>query len=385
MQPESPQPWRLAVGGLLALAVAMGIGRFVYTPILPVMAAGLKLSTAQAGLIASANFLGYLLGALAASTPRLPGSRRSWLVGGLAASALTTGLMGAVSALPAFLVIRFAGGVASAFVMVFASSLVLERLAQAGRPGLGAVHFAGVGAGIAASALIVGALAGADWRWLWLASGAVGLAAVPIVARFVPPDKGSARSAAATAPLAMGRPLLALIAAYGLFGFGYVVTATFLVAIVRDAPGLRPIEPVIWLAVGLAAAPSVAAWNLAARRVGVVPAFALACLVEALGVALSVLATGAAGALLAAAFLGGTFMAITALGFVGARALSPSDPRQVIALMTAAFGAGQIVGPVLAGIMVDRSGSFTPPTLLAAGALVAAAALSLAARPPSRG
>jgi predicted MFS family arabinose efflux permease len=380
MQLDSLRSRRLAVGGLLALAVAMGIGRFVYTPILPVMAAGLDLSTAQAGLIASANFLGYLVGALAASTPRLPGSRRAWLVGALVTSALTTGAMAAFEAMPAFLAIRFLGGVASAFVMVFASSLVLERLAAAGRPGLAAVHFAGVGTGIAVSALLVSSLGGADWHVLWLASGAAALAAVPVIAVLVPPDAGGARAAASTAPLNVNRPLAALIAAYSLFGFGYVITATFLVAIVREAPELRSIELLVWLAVGLAAAPSILVWNAVGRRLGVVQAFALACLVEAVGVALSVLAVGVLGVLLAAVFLGGTFVAITALGLVGARALSTSDPRQVIALMTAAFGAGQIVGPVLAGHMVDRSGSFTVPTLIAAATLVAAALLSLAAR-----
>ncbi len=380
MQLESPRPWRLAAGGLLALAVAMGIGRFVYTPILPAMAAGLDLTASQAGLIASANFLGYLLGALAASTPRLPGSRRAWLVGALVASALTTGLMGAAAGLPVFLALRFLGGLASAFVMVFASSLVLDRLAGAGRPDLAAVHFAGVGSGIALSTLLVAALSGADWRILWLASGAAALLAIPAVAAFVPPEPGARRGAAATAPLALSRPLVALIAAYGLFGFGYVITATFLVAIVREAPELRAVEPVIWLAVGLAAAPSIALWNRVAARIGTMPAFALACLLEAVGVALSVLAAGAVAALLAAAFLGGTFVAITAIGLVGARSLSRSDPRQVVALMTAAFGAGQIVGPVLAGLMVDRSGSYAGPSLVAAGALVVAAGLSLAAR-----
>ena len=74
----------------MALAVAIGIGRFVYTPILPPMIAALGLSKSAAGLIASANFLGYLLGALLAAMPSLPGSRRAWLLGALPASALTT-------------------------------------------------------------------------------------------------------------------------------------------------------------------------------------------------------------------------------------------------------------------------------------------------------
>src|SRR5205823_3329381 len=140
---------RLAAGGFLAMAAAMGIGRFVYTPILPFMAESIGLTKPQAGLIASANFLGYLLGALAAASPFLAGGKRGWFIAGLAASALSTGAMGLVSGMAGFLLLRLGGGIASAFVLVFASALVLERLAAMDRPGLSALHFAGVGTGIA--------------------------------------------------------------------------------------------------------------------------------------------------------------------------------------------------------------------------------------------
>jgi MFS family permease len=170
----------LAIGGFIAMAAAMGIGRFVYTPILPFMAEGIGLTKPQAGLIASANFLGYLLGALAAASPFLPGGKRGWFIAGLAASALSTAAMGLVSTVPAFLLLRLTGGIASAFVLVFASALVLERLAAMERPGLSALHFAGVGAGIALSALMIGGLdaAGLDWRAQWLASGGLTLLAL---------------------------------------------------------------------------------------------------------------------------------------------------------------------------------------------------------------
>src|SRR5690349_17621861 len=157
LQSES-NPVALALGGLIALAAAMGVGRFVYTPILPVMAEALGLSKAGTGLIASANFIGYLIGALLAGAPRLPGGRRSWMLGALAVSALTTGAMGVVTSMPAFLLLRAVGGAASAFVLVLASALVLDRLAAVGRPGLSSVHFAGVGSGIAVSALVVSLL-----------------------------------------------------------------------------------------------------------------------------------------------------------------------------------------------------------------------------------
>ena len=118
-----------AIGGLCAIAAAIGIGRFVYTPILPPMMEAIRLSKSDAGLIASANFLGYLIGALAAATPILPGARRHWLLGALAISAFTTAAMGLVETLVPFLLLRFIGGVASAFVLIIGSAIVLEHLA----------------------------------------------------------------------------------------------------------------------------------------------------------------------------------------------------------------------------------------------------------------
>jgi predicted MFS family arabinose efflux permease len=378
MSASASTSWRLALGGALAMAVAMGIGRFVYTPILPFMAEGIPLTASQAGLIASANFAGYLVGALIAATSWIGGSRRAWLLGGLAASAATTILSAATDAVPLLSAIRFAGGVASAFVLVFSSSVVLERLALSGRAGLSAIHFGGVGAGIAFSAALVSLLAacGFGWQAQWVIAGAAALAALPVVAWLVPPDGPVTRTQAASGRMAVDLRLGALIAAYGLFGFGYVITATFLVAIVRGSPEIRYLEPVIWMGFGICAAPSALVWSAFARRIGTFKAFALACLVEGFGVAASVLIVSTTGVLLATLCLGGTFIALTALGLVGARRLSVADPRRVLALMTVAFGAGQIVGPVLAGTLVEHSGSYTLPSLIAAGTLVAAALLT---------
>src|SRR6202045_154879 len=306
-----------AIGGLLGIAGAIGIGRFVYTPILPPMIEALGLSNAQAGLVASANFLGYLIGALLAAMPTLPGSRRLWLLCALTVSSLTTATMGLSGTIPTFLVLRFVGGAASAFVLIFASTVVLERLASVGRSGLSALYFAGVGSGIAVSAVLVAAmlLLGHDWRSLWLASGAVSLWPLLAVAILLPNSAATTDALPArgggVAPDA-GRHRL--IVAYGLFGFGYIITATFLVTIVRVTPVIRALEPVIWIVFGLAAAPSVALWVWIARSLNISRAFALACVIEATGVMASVAWQTASGIFVAAILVGGTFMGITALG-----------------------------------------------------------------------
>ena len=370
------RPLSLAIGGLAALAAAMGVGRFVYTPILPFMIDDLGLTKGQAGFIGSANFAGYLVGALLATAPILPGSRRTWMLGALAASAVTTAATGLLSSMTAFLVLRFLGGVASAFVLVFASTLVLERLRTMGHARLAALHFGGVGVGIALSALLVSGLAmwGGGWRSQWLVGGLVSLAAVLLAARLIPEQ---IEPPPATGGGERSRRLLTLVTAYGLFGFGYVITATFLVAIVRESEEIRSLEPVIWFVVGATAAPSVALWTWVSSKAGVLRTFAIACTVEAIGVAASVLWISPSGVVLAAALLGGTFMGITALGLVGARELSPNAPRRVFALMTAAFGLGQTIGPGFAGALHDRTGEFLSSSLTATCALLVAAMLAM--------
>jgi predicted MFS family arabinose efflux permease len=359
---------------MLALAVAMGIGRFVLTPILPFMIESLGLTHSQAGLIAAANFAGYFLGAFGAALPALPGGRRAWLILALAASALSTALMGATSNLAVFIALRFAGGVASAFVLVIGSALVLDTLAQSGRGTLVALHFAGIGAGIAVSAILIAGLTalGVGWSGFWMWSGALSLVGTGIAAWLVR-NCVEAPQLQRTAPdSAANRTFVLTLIAYGLFGFGYVITATFISTIVHTQTSLHPIEPYIWLIFGLAAAPSVALWNWIARKSRVTTSFICACIAEALGVASSAIGTHATEQIAAALLLGGTFVGLTALGLTRARDLSSGDPRRSLALMTAAFGFGQIIGPLFAGYAAQITGGFRTPSLVAAAALVLA-------------
>jgi len=369
-------PLTLAFGGLLAMAAGIGIGRFVYTPILPPMVEALSLSKAEAGLIASANFVGYLGGALLAAV-RLPGSRRTWLLAGLALNAICLAVMAMTASLPLFLLLRLAAGIASAFCLIFSSALVLDRLATAGRSGLSALHFAGVGIGIAVSAALVATLG--TWQSMWLASAALAVVAAAGVVVTVPAEDAPSSTTTAAARSGYSTAFMILAAAYFLFGFGYIITATFLIDIVRGSPAIRHLEPYAWVLVGVGAAPSVVLWGALGRRIGILPAFAVASLVEAAGVAASVLWLQTMGVVIAALFLGGTFMGLTALGLIGARETGTGDPRGRIALMTASFSVGQILGPSFAGFAYDATGSLAMPSLIAVAALVVAAVLSVVA------
>jgi MFS family permease len=353
----------------------------VYTPILPVMVQALGLSSTQAGMIASANFIGYLAGAIAARSQHIRGSQRSWLLAALAINAVAIAATGATADLGHQLVLRFVSGVASAFILIFASSLVLDHPTAASE-GLSSLHFAGVGFGIVISAATVAFLSyyGANWSWLWFVNGAICIFLLVGVATLVADDRVVPERGALKPRDGQLLKIGLLALAYGLFGFGYVITATFLVAIVRRSQAIAPLEPWIWILFGISAIPSVAFWNHLSSRWGTLNTFAIACLIEAIGVAASLIESAVVGVLLAAVFLGGTFMGLTALGLTAARKFSTGDPRRNIALMTAAFGTGQIVGPALAGVMADQLGGFIAPTLAAAISLVIAASLALWAR-----
>ncbi len=384
MTPETAAPQRYAIAGLIAMAAAMGIGRFVYTPILPGMMEGLALSASDAGLIASANYLGYLVGALLAAGGWAHGMDRRLMLAGLGVNSLLLAWMGLADTLPVFLVLRFLAGVASAFVMVFMSAIVFSRLALAGRAGLQAAHFGGVGGGIALSALLTGGLylADAGWRAGWLGSAVISLVAffaVYILATGGPLHAAGATASAREPGLPKSPALARIILAYGIFGAGYIVTATFLVAIVRQS-GQGPLfESAVWLFTGLAGIPSVWLWGKVVRRIGLTATFAVGCVVEAAGVLASVAIPGPAGPVIGGVLLGGTFIAVTAYGLQAGRQLAAAAPRRVFALMTASFGVGQIIGPILAGYGADWTGSFAAPSAGAALALLAAAAIGWSA------
>jgi len=376
--PALPNHYRYALGGLIGMAAAMGIGRFVYTPILPGMMDELGLTASDAGLIASANYLGYLIGAVLGAGGWAHGSERRLMLASVGASAMLCLAMGLTDNFWAFVVIRFAAGLASAFMLVFLATIVFSHLALAGRMDLQAMHFSGVGVGIATSALMTGALVLVHQPWSagWIWAGV--LSAVAFVAVFVLVREGPALTGepGREPPLPDDPALRRIIWSYGLFGFGYIVTATFLIAIVRAGEGGRLFEQAVWLVTGLAIPPANFLWQRLARSWGLANVVAVGCVTEAVGVMASVAVGGYAGPILAALLLGGTFVAITALGLQMGRALAGQSPRRALALMTAAFGVGQIVGPLVAGWLADATGSYFSGSAIAALCLVASAILA---------
>jgi len=363
---------------VLSGAVSLWLRRWAsgvssYTPILPAMQRSVGFGTGTAGLLASANYAGYLVGALliAVAPPGMP--RRRILIGCLVAVGITTALMAGTTDTVAWGVIRFFSGIASVGVFVLASGLVLGELRRQGRIALAGWLYAGVGIGIAVSGLAV--RAGTDalgWRGDWLTLAAVASAAVFPCWRWLPrPDAETAVSPAGQrrSHLFPNFGLALVFGAYFLEAVGYIVTGTFLVAIVNRTPGREVTGATVWIVVGLAAVPAAVLWTATAARLGLTRALALAYGAQACGILLPIL--GGVGADYASAILfGGTFIGITALTLTLAGQLAPPDrTAELIGLLTAAYGVGQIIGPVFAASLASRAHSFTP-ALIAASAIV---------------
>lgn len=361
--------------------VVMGIGRFAYTVLLPGMMATHGFGEDTAGMMAAWNYAGYLAGVLA-MRKEVPGLRRYVLcVFFFVLSFVTTAGMGLGVSIFYLHVFRFLGGLASGACFVLCSAIVLDTLMAVRRPALAGFLYSGVGSGIALGAIVAGPLekmAGPDIAWIGLSLLCVplvltsciflrpGVNRVPDVGTLAPPLRGKESGA---------RGYGILLGAYFLEGFGYIIGTTFLVALVHESVQLPGIGRIAWIVTGCAAACSAPLWRLAVRGSYLsvlIPAF----LLQAVGMLLPALSASPVAAIAAGLLLGGTFMGITVLSLQYAVMLSGKPRAHTIAVMTAIYGLGQIIGPVVAGVSA-KDASFSTAFIISAVSLFIGAGLLL--------
>lgn len=410
MRPAPLTPRTIAIAGLAALAVAMGIGRFAFTPIMPMMLRDGGVDLPGASWLASANYLGYFVGALVLTIEPWLRRRLAWrlrdvatapVARGLAATALLTLAM----ALPwpaAWPALRFAAGVASAYVFVHAAGWFLSQLAARGASGQAGVMFAGPGAGIVGSGLLASAMVAWDLRaataWvafaavaasltLWIgtvfratsrSSAGVAFAAGDHAARA--DDRQPVAAHGSTRVRHRHAEVAVLAFAYGLSGFGYIVTATFLPVIARAAVPGSPLVDLFWPIFGAGivcgALASTRLHPAIDRRLLLAGAYAL----QAAGIALGLAWPSEPGFAIGSLMLGLPFTLITLWAIEEVRRIRPDATASMTGLTTTMFALCQAAGPSFVAAMLratggDADAAFARSLIVAAAVLVVGAAV----------
>jgi predicted MFS family arabinose efflux permease len=364
----------VALAGLVALAVAIGIGRFAFTPILPMMQDDAGVSIAMGGWLASANYVGYFAGALSVIWWRIGATTGVRL--GLVTIGLATLAMGLDHHHAVWIVLRALAGVASAWVLIYVSAWCLERLASLGRPTLGSTVYAGVGAGIALAGGVCLALihtaAGSARAWMVLGVLALVLS-LGIWTVFRSPDGPAASGQSDSRGMIWNRESLRLVLCYGAFGFGYIIPATFLPAMAKQVVTDPALFGVSWPVFGVAAMASTLATTMLRGRLTNRRLWIASHLVMASGVALPIVWPGIVAIILAALLVGGTFMVATMSGMQEARSAAGQQATALMAAMTSAFALGQIAGPISVSLLVGAGGSMSAALAIACVVLVVSA------------
>jgi hypothetical protein len=360
MNTHSPAPqsaWAIVLIGLVALAMAMGIGRFAFTPLLPLMLRDGTLDAVTGTEWAAANYIGYLIGALSATWfGRDP--RRGLRIGLVGVALTTLAMVWGNASLPLVgAMLRGSAGAFSAWVLVCASSWCLPELARTGSPSLGGWIYTGVGLGIAITGIIAWLGGNQAAMTLWIALGIVAVVGTVYVLRSLAVHSATGfpgimnGTAKATANQAIGphpgKGNRGFILCYSAFGFGYIIPATFLPTMARQLVSDPLVFGLTWPIFGAAAALSVA---LVSRWLSAWPrrkVWAVAQAVMAIGTVLPLLQQALWVLLVSAVLVGGTFMVATMAGLQLARERRPSNPTPLLARMTAGFATGQIAGPLL--------------------------------------
>jgi len=380
----APTVTRLKVlsAGIFSLILVLGVARFAYTPLLPLMQQQAGLGVAEAGWLAAINYAGYLTGALIASRiSSLLLKDRLYRIG-MVLAIVSTLVMGLSTNLVVWAISRYVAGLTSAAGMLLGTGLIMNWLIRHNHRSELGIHFAGIGLGIAGCAGAVMLFTPwLDWREQWFAFTALGcLLLVPALRWLPPPDTSGLTT---TGQKLQDKPPSALylrvfMAAYFCAGFGYVVSVTFIVAIVNQLPGLAGWGNLVFLAIGIGAAPACINWDFIARRIGDLNALILAALLQIVGILLPVLVSGLWSAMLGSLLFGGTFIGMVSLVLSMAGRYYPGMPAKMMGKMTLSYGVAQIIGPAVTGMIGAQFGSYNAGLYVAAAVMALGAGLLLA-------
>lgn len=284
---EQRQRLQVLSAGIFSLVLVLGVARFAYTPLLPVMQQQAGLGVAEAGWLAAINYAGYLSGALIASLISDLVLKDKLYRIGLVVAIVCTAIMGMTTDVTIWALSRYFAGLASAAGMLLGTGLILNWLIRHNHRSELGIHFAGIGIGIAGCAAVAALMnQWLDWREQWFVFTAIGCVLLVPALRWLPaPDTSGVTKSGQVLEDKPPSPLFLrlFMASYFCAGFGFVVSATFIVAIINHLPGLSGQGNLVFLAIGIGAIPACFNWDLIARRTGDLNALILAAVLQIVG------------------------------------------------------------------------------------------------------
>ncbi|MDB5980660.1 MAG: rane protein [Pseudomonas sp.] len=370
------------LASFVALMLAMGIGRYALTPQMPHLLSEGQVDLTAAGLLAAANYLGYLVGAVDGIFARRAGQINRRLRGGLWLSVLLTLASFWAHSFWPHAILRFGTGIASAWVLVMITGLSQHLALAANRPRLGALVFAGPGLGIMLTGVLAlgSNLMGQPSGVLWLIYAAVGLLMLVAILPALPqPHKLVAEPVqqAAKAPhVEHHKGLPRLVWAYGLVGLGYILPATFLSQMASAQFQGQWQADLFWPAFGLAAAIGVLITAFRPASSSTLNWLIATLVMQAAGVFACLLPSGL-GLTLGVLLCGGPFLGCMQLVMQRSRELAPHATQRNAGVLTTCFALGQLGGPLVAALSSHLSGGLQPALIVAGLGLLLGAGLLL--------
>lgn len=353
--------FRVYFAGISSLIVTVGVARFSYSLLLPIMQDGAGLTELGGGWLASTNFMGYMSGVLLAASLHNMNYKYNLHRLYLILSVLTSAAMVMTTDMVTWAVLRFIAGVCASGGFIIASGLILKWLVKHHHRAELGIHFSGAGLSIIITSLLVEFMLtiSADWQQQWLALAVMAAVfAIPAWLWMPHPfiDGQVGGTAKDTPPSKVFKSLMML--AYFCAGYGYAVSSTFIVDIVERVEGLQGQGGLAFLLVGLAATPAALIWDRIARRTGYIKALIIAYILQAIGIILPAINDSLPVVILSALMFGGTFIACVSMVLTMAGKFYPSNPAKFMGTMTLAYGAAQILAPVCTGYLTETFGSY---------------------------
>ena len=369
---------KISLAGICSTLIAIGFGRFIYTPILPNMQDDLNLSSTTMGIISSYNYFGYLIGSIIPIIWKFSNFRNMIIFSSIF-SVITIYLMGFTADIKFFIILRFLCGLSSAFGFVFTISFMFNFFKDFDNKTLQLYHFCGIGLGIVIGTVTVWiiSMAGLFWNHQWLIVGFIGiLLCIPIII-FIPKQLDLVTETRSQIKSKVKTDFITISFGYFFFGVGYIIFGTFISAIARDSFEIPSYQYLSWIIVGFFAIPSVLFWDWISKKISIDFLLFLSCSTVTLGVSFLLFNNNLNYFLISCLLYGLGVPGSVALVLVEGKKRFIGNVNISVAIMTSAFSVGQILGPYISGILIDLENNYKSSIFLAIICLVLSSILMI--------